>query len=84
MDGCSGHDGYARREPDPCGQLSANGRKQWGPRLYADPRAAKANRAAVAVRVMTRYPDMARLLGGALQEQHEHVLHCMAPARGQQ
>jgi hypothetical protein len=82
MGECSGHDGYARREPDPAGERSANGRKQWGPRLRPDPQRSKANRAAVAVRIIMRYPDMARLLGEALQQQHEHVRHCMTPARG--
>jgi hypothetical protein len=81
MDGCGG---YTRREPDPCGQRSANGTKVWGPRLFADPAKAKANRAAVVVRIMTRYPETGQALGQALQAQHEHVLHCMAPARGQQ
>ena len=79
-------DGYTRREPDPRGQLSANGTKRWGPRQPADPRRAAAARRDVIERVLAYESALAQALGGMLREQlvrHRACAECAAAMAGE-
>lgn len=59
--------GSAADRADPRGGPSANGTKVWGGWQPADPQRAKANRAAVVVRILARYPGLAQDMGAMLR-----------------